>query len=473
MTTREYILRDAQKDYRQLDKMDTRLHFILEMEDYSRADKALILYHHLWHATVEPRCLAELSGGGWKRIVDHTNYSPRLIEYCTGNSFDLRTKGYVNRFVDTLDHPREIWSVAYERHLTDEQRALLTVLATLPVEVNLDTLLAAYLAYCAQVGIAASARGFRSSLEITEGTFVYLSKRGDEGSVRFHSPSVAEFMFDQLVGDPVVLSNLVTSAVYFEQLRILKAARGGGVVLGVHSGSGGAKALPLGSLKERFVSALERTFQSPSPERLLNQSGYQTGYEEPKGCLENRLIFLWEQSASWRPPDNWMEDTLLSVSTRWTEELGGKSDAVKLICDGDPDIVSDDAMERARTNLESWLSEDLSETSDWNIYLDYLERTRGDRYDTALARRFEEHAINELGRWSPSPPDLDDLLTHAEGFGIDTLQESLRNKSLEDEEREDEADGRLASAARPQALGPRHEDSDKALETLFGRFVRR
>ena len=47
MTTREYILQDARRTYELLDSLDQRMHFVLELEDYTRSDRARILYNHL------------------------------------------------------------------------------------------------------------------------------------------------------------------------------------------------------------------------------------------------------------------------------------------------------------------------------------------------------------------------------------------------------------------------------------------
>jgi hypothetical protein len=468
MTTREYILRDARRDYRQLRDLDARLHFVLSIGAYSRANKAQILYNHLWQAQVAPTCLGELTGGGWARLVDHPHYSPRLIEYCTGSSFDLASAGYLERFVATLDHPEEIWRAAYDRHLNDEQRALLAVLASLPTEVDLEDLRNAHSGFCRLVGIATSARSFRGAVELAEGTFISIGRRGPSPTVSFHSPSVAEFMLDRLIEDPDLLAKLVVAATFFEQLRNLRLAKSQGLTLG--RAGGRAEGLPLDGIRAEFVSSVERTFDNPTPDRLLDQTSYVTGYEAPHGYLESRLIFLWNMPVDWRPTDEWLEARLLFVAKRWSEGVGDKEAALELLREVDPGCLSEAALSEAWDALHGWLSSDVDSTSDWDILLRYTDEEEGRPYRADLAPEFESHALAELDAWDPSPPDLDHLIEHASGFGLRELEDALRQKAEEDDNREQTADGRLNSSSRASQVVRVEEASDELLEAMFLRL---
>ncbi|MFK4037151.1 hypothetical protein ACI2LC_15275 [Nonomuraea wenchangensis] len=469
MTTREYILKDAQKDYRLLRELEKSLHFILEMRDYSRSDKALILYNHLWQANVPAVHLGELADRGWAKIVDHPHYSPRLIEYCTGPAFDSVSPGYLSRFVLTLDHPEELWSDAYDRHLNDEQRSLLTVLVSMPVQVELDDL---YEAHHSMFGRLSTKRGFRTALEVLEGTFIAITVREGSTYVQFHSPSVAEFVLDRLSEDVHLLLELIDSAVFFEQLSNLQRIRLTGSALGKTSQSANQHPLPLNSARKQIVSAFERLFSSRSPDRLLNQGRFVTGYEPPYGLLETRLSYLWQQSKDWRPSDSWMEASLQMIAERWSRGEGWKKDAIQLLRQANKARASAVVLNTARTALDNWLESDLSETPDWVLYLDYLKEKGYDfEYDMELADKFEEHASRELRRWSPSPPSLEDLIEYAERFQLVDLEEKLTEAAHEDEEREEQANDRLSSTPRPDPPEARPEDRDEFIDVVFARLA--
>jgi DNA polymerase III delta prime subunit len=82
LTTREYILRAARLQYARFDEYDLdALNCILEIGDYSRFERALILYQHLYFesdATAEE--LKEfVESKVYREIVSHRNYTPRHI----------------------------------------------------------------------------------------------------------------------------------------------------------------------------------------------------------------------------------------------------------------------------------------------------------------------------------------------------------------------------------------------------------
>ena len=164
MTTREYILQDARRVYGRLADLDRRKHLILELNSYTREQRARILYNHLWHADLPATSLAEVAAGGYLDIVDHENYSPRLIEYCTSSVFDTRSPSYLSRFLESLRQPERVWRTAFEDHLTELQQLVAVVLATLPVDVDLDDLQAAHQTLCRLRGTTNSAALFRTAL---------------------------------------------------------------------------------------------------------------------------------------------------------------------------------------------------------------------------------------------------------------------------------------------------------------------
>lgn len=234
LTTREYILRDARLSYERLGELDSRYQFVLELKAYSKADKAQILYNHLWHSDVAASCLREIAKGGYKEILNHRSYNPRLVEYCTGKAFDTQSPGYLSRFKESLDHPERIWRVAFEEHLTDEQRLLVLVLSTLPRRVAIDVLLEAHQSLCCNLGVLSTESSFRRALEVLEGTFIAISRNRDSDTTIQHAnPSVTEFALFRVASDRKVLEAIVASAVSFDQLaELFLYARGGSFIYG-------------------------------------------------------------------------------------------------------------------------------------------------------------------------------------------------------------------------------------------------
>ncbi len=82
LTTREYILKEARFDYEELSQVDDALEIVVEVDHYTRIQKAQMLYNHLWHSDIPVSIRDEfVENEGYFKVIDHPNFSPRLIEY--------------------------------------------------------------------------------------------------------------------------------------------------------------------------------------------------------------------------------------------------------------------------------------------------------------------------------------------------------------------------------------------------------
>lgn len=131
LTTREHILQQAASWYEELESAGLPLRrFLLQLSAYSKYDRARIFYNHIWHSHTLSLAArkALIENRSYLKIVNHSNYNPRLIEHITGVSAPLDSEAqadYVNFAVSTLDRPHKIWQRAFDRQLTDYCRTLL------------------------------------------------------------------------------------------------------------------------------------------------------------------------------------------------------------------------------------------------------------------------------------------------------------------------------------------------------------
>jgi hypothetical protein len=428
--------------------------------------------------------LIEVASGGYRPIVDHPNYSPRLIEYCTGRLFDTQGPDYVDRFVNTLNHPDRLWRVAFESHLTDEQRLLVVVLATMPPRMEVGIVQTAHVALCRQLAVVTTSASFRAALEVLEGTFISIGQIEGEPTVSFHNPSIREFTLDWLADDFELLRSILNSATYFEQMRQLYMYAAGSRRSGGHDGLHAA----LDARVDDFKNALIQTIESPCPEKR-EEWDHEEGsiYREKSSWLEERLDFLLGLDQLWAPDSKWIEGVLSTLEQRWRAKQGWKNEAVKvmqviaLAGSGKASIaIHPSVVEKLGQALDGWLVEDLEDTEeDW---VPYLERLKRDHrvvlaHRTDLAARFEEHARDELRRWSPSPPSMDELKEYASQFGLDDLIQALDEKVEEDRQRDRETSKKVHDRPTPSSgSGASDVDdygSDDAIGQLFGRFAQK
>ncbi len=170
LTTREYILQRAVQTSERLRQQGlSAKRILLQLPSYSALDRARILANHVWHSQrLSPSVREELADArGYRRIVNHPNYNPRLIEFVTGHSgsgLESASGTWLDRAIRALDHPHEIWRGAYERQLGPVERGLTLVLATFPRLADVGDLERAHDAWCATTASPASPRRFERAL---------------------------------------------------------------------------------------------------------------------------------------------------------------------------------------------------------------------------------------------------------------------------------------------------------------------
>lgn len=223
LTTREYVLQQAQMHYEKLHRARALKlgKYVLELSAYTRLDRARILYNHLSFSRV-PRewKLALMENKAYLRLIDHPNYNPRLIE----NIVELaegRVKTpseFLAYIFKTFDDPRDLWSHPFERQLSDPARALLLALVTLPSEVSLDDTRRAADAY---LGASTKDLEFYNALRVLDDTFINIDQAQDIKTLRFHNPSIRDFLLNHLDETPEVVTQLLRTTLFYSQSRLL------------------------------------------------------------------------------------------------------------------------------------------------------------------------------------------------------------------------------------------------------------
>ena len=116
----------------------------INMDTISLIEKAKILYNHLKYKNVPPTYYEDIrKDKGYLRIVNHRNYTPRIIEYITLESrlTIVESDQYFKYCMDKLDKPNDIWKNEFERRLTNIDRAFMSTLYSLTETlINIDVL---------------------------------------------------------------------------------------------------------------------------------------------------------------------------------------------------------------------------------------------------------------------------------------------------------------------------------------------
>jgi hypothetical protein len=260
LTTREHIYSlamDRSERLRFSDLDDLRVY--LRMPNYSFAQKARILYNHLYFSDLPAEYQGELLRGDYYfRIIKHEKFNPRLIEWLS--SFRRIRSVAVSEYRGFIDNllrdPSEIWRHAYEQEITEAGRSMLLVLFSMGGKSPGFTLKPAFVQLhehrARRYGFPTRPEDFRSALREITGTFI--KPFGADG-VEVLDPSVLDLLNSVVRRSPENAIDVVVAAHNFEQIErswTFAKARGSEVVLDSFRYN---DALIAASLSRRMVEA--------------------------------------------------------------------------------------------------------------------------------------------------------------------------------------------------------------------------
>lgn len=226
LTTREYILHQAQNIYERLNNpIFEKPQCIVDLSSYTRLIRAKILYNHLYFSDIEKPFIKSLIDQlAHLKIIDHENFNPRIIDHLTNRMWiaDLSDNDYPTVFKEALANPIIIWEKVFHSQISDHARLILTLLVTLPSEVFLEDLKEVFVTHMTiQGGLKDIEITYNDALHELEGNFTitYALKMGTV--ISFHNPSIADFLEREIENRPLALYEILKSAKYFEQVEFI------------------------------------------------------------------------------------------------------------------------------------------------------------------------------------------------------------------------------------------------------------
>jgi hypothetical protein len=323
LTTREYILRDAQAQYDVVAgaTLDP-LKIVLDLNKYTRRERAQILYNHLYFSELPLASLRSVvETKAYHEIIRHANYSPRLVEHVTSMAVAAGREVNFGEFVlETFDNPSELWRRVFASiHRVDQ--SVLLALASFRGSTSLEVLYDAARAFStAQHAKEPDRWTFDQALKRLEGTFIDINAYGEhDRQVDFRDPSVKDFLLHYLDGESTEFEALVEGAERFEQIQLLagygRANRQDGVPESVQYPG---LASTIKRVSDRFAG------------RLLRIVAAENARDSPGGRerdLRVAACAAMSRQLNSDDLDSWIVSEMLERASEWEGE-GGSRDAV-------------------------------------------------------------------------------------------------------------------------------------------------
>jgi len=490
MTTREYILSQARTRYERLSKADLDItKCVIDLEDYTRLDRAKILYNHVYFSSLDSSYyMALLEGRAYMDIVKHRNYNPRIIETVVrlASAADLPPDEFAGFFRRALENPETIWLHAFENQLQPEAQLILLLLAAMPPEVDVSSLRVAFNDFHRlRQGAMPGAMKFTQALRTLEDNFIAVEAIGVHKLVRFHNPSIRDFVHRRLSEAADEYIGLIESAAFFDQVLLL--GNYGGLELTSRGNQLPGKGFPelalaLTADPQPLLNAMERTLHSPEcGVTTMRSGGVRLVRENEPLSLEERarLVLVAVRQTRGDPP-SWLLDEISDLASRWESRGADKQEALELIrelnrANAPPNALPTDDVVR------DWFLGTLDESRDFAALQD-LRLVKPDivAEDDYLAAVEDAVTVIESEFWTSLDSagsagelerDFDDLSLLAENLGFDygnlvdveAYEERLKElQQIEDWEADGDDQWREArDAARAE---------DAAIDELFETF---
>ena len=286
LTTREHLLSQALEASERLTRTSVgRFRYVLAIGTYTPAQRARILYNHVWFNSLPRRYRDELVRQDFHvEIVEHPRFSPRLVDSLTTlrRIESCPPAGYQAFVRRLLNDPTEIWRFAYDRQIGEPARSLLLALHGLEGRASHERLSTAFeqlnAVRATRYGFRTRPDDFHTALrELADAFTVSLPD-----AVVFVDPSVRDLLNAVLTDTPNNGVDMIRGAVSMTQV---------GTVWGLARRSEGARLLRLLVTEaDTLLDGIRRGLAAPV---AFVEPGYSGTY---RPAIEERLLLLVEIS---------------------------------------------------------------------------------------------------------------------------------------------------------------------------------
>lgn len=204
LTTRDYLLNQAQQESDRLRSPEVNAaELVLNVGAYTRSIRSQIVFNHIYFSALTNSEKKELLDDGYYlKIIDHRNFSPRIIELITSASYlALQNKPVREVASSVLANPSVLWETPYEQHLSADSQRLLQAMFFCYYNMSIDDLEASFARICAGSFTYSSQPlepgRFRRALKPVEGSMIAISNR----RASFSNPGIKDFLTGVILAD--------------------------------------------------------------------------------------------------------------------------------------------------------------------------------------------------------------------------------------------------------------------------------
>lgn len=464
LTTRDYLLSQAQQESDRLKSPEINAaELVLNVGAYTRSIRSQIVFNHIYFSALTTPEKRQLLGDGYYlKVIDHPNFSPRIIELVTSDSY-LALQGKSIREVasNVLANPAVLWETPYEQHLSADTQRLLQALFFCHYAMSIDRLEASFARICAGSSLHLSQpiepSRFRRALKPVEGSMIAISNR----RASFSNPGIKDFLTSVILSDRLFWPLLSRFSTFAE----IDAAWSFYCPLSAQLGDGGEQAA-------EWLAALHRTYSDDdasviSVVSLAVQvaSGFDDNDEELLQFVSDLMSKL--RAALAQPSDDTDFRHALEYRSLMSESKRERIQDIDAIAEAAAGLLAEQGATLGLSDIRMLADAldkygdrpDLSLTAAKASIDDWLAYSFDDAVDEATSIQELEEIHSELSK-------LTDSVGITLGAIHSAAMDAKRRQLLEDDEAE-ESEGYQTSQWR----APESDFSDEQVRSLFSTIL--
>nr|WP_320039259.1 restriction endonuclease [uncultured Bacteroides sp.] len=229
ITSREYILKKANRESCPANEISQRIfHYVIELKSFTRRIRTEILYNHLMNSGLQSDFIDNLIKNNFKAIIDHKNYSPRIIEHLTNPILlkNVQSAEYFTFFLQNLQKPNEIWKMVYNNLPNDLYKLVLLNRFVISEQISISKFEESIMVFIEKLDKFRqySYDDFEHIIKEMEGTFFTFRTEYDElvdeeyDVIEFQNPSIIDFIDSFVWEKRNWLQMIMGNAIFYEQL---------------------------------------------------------------------------------------------------------------------------------------------------------------------------------------------------------------------------------------------------------------
>lgn len=196
--------------------------YIMDMDKMGTIERARILYNHLYFNNVPNEYYSSIrKNKNYFKIINHRNYSPRIIEYVTQHERykDIEAETYFDFILSCLDNPKEIWKNEYEKRICKVDRVfMLTLFSLTDTAVSEEVLEECFNKRISDSNSDTTLNNFKDTLNRLNKSMVKIIDNNGKREISVLNPSVNDYLKVVFFDNKVELENIRKSIIFYDQI---------------------------------------------------------------------------------------------------------------------------------------------------------------------------------------------------------------------------------------------------------------